>query len=88
MLRSLLSRLRNIGEITLGTTQTRGPDTEYIHETQVPPLSPCSKQMKDAVEQLKVAELTVDRITVRPCTAQPRLPVGLKLRRHYDAYTN
>ncbi|KAI6004413.1 hypothetical protein F5J12DRAFT_893500 [Pisolithus orientalis] len=61
MLRSLLLPLRNIRELTRETMQARGPDTEYIHQAQVPPLSPCSEQMKDAVEQLKAAELTTLR---------------------------
>ncbi|KIK26284.1 hypothetical protein PISMIDRAFT_271223 [Pisolithus microcarpus 441] len=64
MLRSLLTPLRNIRELTRETAHARGVDTEYIHEAQVRPMSPCTGQMRDAVEQLKAAELVADRITI------------------------
>ncbi|KAI6126006.1 hypothetical protein EDD17DRAFT_1521466 [Pisolithus thermaeus] len=64
MLRSLLTPLRNIRELTRETAQARGIHTEYIHEAQVLPMSPRTGQMKDAMEQLKAAELAADRITI------------------------
>ncbi|KAI6008605.1 hypothetical protein EDC04DRAFT_2871453 [Pisolithus marmoratus] len=81
MLRSLLTPLRNIREPTRESTQARGVDTERIHEAQVLPMTPCTGQLKDAVEQLNAVELTADRIIVRPSIASLRLPI---LRRVYE----
>ncbi|KAI6038492.1 hypothetical protein EDC04DRAFT_2868311 [Pisolithus marmoratus] len=64
MLRSLLTPLRNIREPTRESTHARGMDTECIREAQVLPTTPCTGQLKDAVEQLNAAELTADRIMI------------------------